>query len=550
VRFCAYSLRSNSVNMSGGKVGLDLYGGSSGSGNAVSNSVNMSGGTVQVNVYGGSSVSGNSMGNSVTISGGTVQGNVYGEGGNVYGGYVFDGTSMSTATNNIVTISGNPVFGPTTGLFGGWTDIGDAFTGNTLNLYSPNVTVASLQNFEYLNFFLPSTMGNAGVMLNVNNVANITDSIVNVGVEGASSPLKEGDHVVLIHTPGAGYLIGTPVNTTAGGQGMQGVTLRYLFDIEVRGDNDNELWAILRKVSVNPETEVLSKSFLSGVSLLNQTGDFISWHGMSGAVSAAKQARCRSYGIFFDVSGGWSRYDTGCHVDMSGLSLVTGLSKYVNLNSGSMTLGGFFEYGNGSYDTFNSFSNTSLHGNGNLHHFGGGILGRMDFRNHFYAEGSFRAGQVNNEYINGDLQDAMGRAASYDSSSAYYGLHVGGGKIWNITNHATLDLYGKYLWTQQQGDLVTLSTGDPVGFPKCELPPHPFRRTSHRCHEPSLQVVFRCSLGTRVRRCRPCHDQRLCHRRSFPSRRHGRRRTWRLLETGGLSRLPRRYGRPGIRRQT
>ncbi|MCL2347630.1 MAG: autotransporter outer membrane beta-barrel domain-containing protein [Planctomycetaceae bacterium] len=434
---------------------------------AAGNCVNINGGTVKGNIYGGWSNYGNSIGNSVTISGGSVQ-------GNIFGGVSYSGT----ATDNTVTISGTPDLS-TSVLIGGQTNYGgDAFTGNTLNLHTGEVgnqglAVSGLQNFQYLNFFLPSTMGNGGVMLNVNGQADITDSVVNVGVEGASSPLRSRDHVVLIRTPGAGDLVGTPVNTTADGQGMQGVTLRYLFDIEVKGNSDNELWAILRDIGVNPETEALSNGFLSGVSLLNQTGDLVAGQGlMNKAMCAAKSCRqpCmpawyRDYGIFCDLAGGWSRYNTGSHADMSGLSLVAGLSWCASLKSAPLTLGTFFEYGNGSYDTFNSFNNAaSIRGDGNLHHFGGGILGRMDFRNHFYADASFRAGQINNGYLSGDLRDALGRAASYDSASPYYGLHVGGGKVWNITNHSTLDLYGKYLWTQQQGDFVTLSTGDPVDF--------------------------------------------------------------------------------------
>ena len=62
------------------------------------------------------------------------------------------------------------------------------------------------------------------------------------------------------------------------------------------------------------------------------------------------------------------------------------------------------------------------------------------------------------------MRDALGRKADYDSNSAYYGFHAGAGYIWNITDKASLDLYGKYFWTRVTGDSVTLSTGDPVKF--------------------------------------------------------------------------------------
>jgi outer membrane autotransporter protein len=153
---------------------------------------------------------------------------------------------------------------------------------------------------------------------------------------------------------------------------------------------------------------------------------------------------------------------------MSSVSLIAGLAWGKDLSPGHLTLGAFFEHGNGSYDTYNSFSNAaSVHGNGDLYHIGGGLLGRMDFAptgaGHFYAEASGRAGDAHNEY-SGDLRDGTGARGAYGSSAAYYGLHLGTGYLWNINDEASFDLYGKYFWTRQDGDSLTLSTGDPIKF--------------------------------------------------------------------------------------
>ena len=41
-------------------------------------------------------------------------------------------------------------------------------------------------------------------------------------------------------------------------------------------------------------------------------------------------------------------------------TLIAGLSRHAKLSHGRcLTVGGFFDYGNGSYDTFNSFSNAA-----------------------------------------------------------------------------------------------------------------------------------------------------------------------------------------------
>lgn len=156
---------------------------------------------------------------------------------------------------------------------------------------------------------------------------------------------------------------------------------------------------------------------------------------------------------------------------MSSVSVLAGLAVGNDLAAGRLTLAAFVEYGDGSYDTYNSFANAAdVNGDGDTSHVGGGIVGRLDARDtgpgHVYGEASVRAGGVDNKWKSYDLREnfGQGRNAEYDSSSAYYGLHVGLGYVWKITAPASLDLYGKYFWTRQQGDDVTLSTGDPISF--------------------------------------------------------------------------------------
>jgi outer membrane autotransporter protein len=215
---------------------------------------------------------------------------------------------------------------------------------------------------------------------------------------------------------------------------------------------------------VNEQTKSLSEGFLAGLTLLNQGADLIAGSGMSEAARATLSTRHGS-GVFLTLAGGTIRHDTGSHVDMDSFSLLAGLSQGANLKAGRLTAGVFFEYGLGSYDTYNSFATAaSVRGKGDAHHYGGGLLGRMDFRNDFHLEASFRAGYLTNDYRSSDLRDGRGRKAGYDASSLYYGLHVGLGYVWKITSAASLDSYAKFFWTRQEGDSVRLSTGDPVRF--------------------------------------------------------------------------------------
>ncbi|MDR2893606.1 MAG: hypothetical protein LBV80_11115 [Deltaproteobacteria bacterium] len=149
---------TNSVEISSGLVYGEVFGGNAynagGDATANTNSVEISGGTVN-GVYGGyaendgTGTAGTASGNSVIISGGAA---VY---GNVYGGYsVVEGYGESgTATHNSVTISSAPIR-IITMLYGGYVGDNsspaagmDAFSGNTLNLYSAGHLVAGLYNF-------------------------------------------------------------------------------------------------------------------------------------------------------------------------------------------------------------------------------------------------------------------------------------------------------------------------------------------------------------------------------------------------------------------
>lgn len=485
---------NNSVTISGGTVEGNVVGGN-GKGTVTGNKVIMSGGTVNMDISGaGSDWDGEVTGNSVIISGGIV-------GGDIYAGWSNEGS----ATHNTLIISGAPDLSASTLYGGDGVTASDVFTGNTLNLHSANLAVTGLQNFQYLKFYVPAALGNNGKMLIVSDGADITGSIVNVGVEGSSSPLVPGDRIILIE---AGSLTGTPINNTSGAEGMHGVTLKYLFDITAEG---NQLIASLAKVTANEQAKTLSEGFLSGLIMLRQGGDLVAGQAIPQAVEAASRAEIPhlyGFGIFGTISGGWSRYDSGSHVDISSVSLLTGVSWGADLAPGRLTLGGFFEYGNGSYDTYNSFSNAaSVHGDGDIYYLGGGVLGRMDFADtgsgRFYAEGDIRAGGVHNDFASSDLRDAQGRKAKYDASSTYYSAHTGAGYIWDLKVKSWLDLYSKYFWTRQEGDFARLSTADSIRFKSADS--HRLRfggRFAHAVHErvsPYIGAAYEHEFDGKVR---------------------------------------------------
>ena len=311
-------------------------------------------------------------------------------------------------------------------------------------------------------------------LLRVTGDTDVSGSACNVGLAGGTS-LASGSTLTLLEVDPDKTL--TANNLQRGNGIVQiGSTVAHDITTDVALDpTTGRLSAVTAQVSpgrATDQSKALSEGFLGGLALNLQGADLVAGRGMDSAVRASSgtdDAERHGFAGFGALSGGSLRYNTGSHLDMNSLSLLTGLAWGIDLAPGRLTLGAFFEYGNGSYDTHNSFTNAaSVDGDGNAYYLGGGILARMDFVNigpgRFYAEASGRAGKTHNEYDSSDLRDAAGRKADYDSSSPYYGLHFGTGYVWNINDAATLDLYGKYFWTRQQGDSVGLSTGEHLSF--------------------------------------------------------------------------------------
>jgi outer membrane autotransporter protein len=212
--------------------------------------------------------------------------------------------------------------------------------------------------------------------------------------------------------------------------------------------------------SANEKTTVFTEAALGAMAMVTAGADLVAGSGILNAVQAAREAT-DSAGVFAVVSGQSMRYNTGSHVDMKSYSILSGLSWGWNLPPGRMTLGAFFEYGNGSYDTYNSFASTgTLKGNGDSYYIGGGILGRKDFVDtgpgNFYGEFSARAGKVHNDYTS-DIHDYDGKQIGFKADSTYYSGHLGTGYVWKPMEDLSLDVHGKYFWTHVEGDKSKLT---------------------------------------------------------------------------------------------
>jgi len=364
----------------------------------------------------------------------------------VYGGYACLAAGASgSATHNSVTIAGNANLSEAV-ISGGFVRdylnnsvAGmDARTGNMLNVKSSGMSVKGIRNFENLNFYLPADMAADETMLTVTNAVDITGSEIGVGVNGGSSALNIGDRITLIAAIGGltQDQDGTQASAIAGS-----IANVYTFDLTADGNN---LYATAITKAVNKQTKILPEGTAAGAIAALQAADNINGALLSGL----QDGKTEIFGSFF---GGNSKYDTGSSVEMSAFGAVAGVGKKFN----ALNAGVFVEYASGSFDT----QYGDVKGSGDASAIGGGLLVKKDIES-VYIEGLARAGQVSNDY----KTEIFGNNADFDYSSMYFGISLGGGKIFEVSENVNIDISAKYTLTNVSGGDADFATGDKYEF--------------------------------------------------------------------------------------
>ncbi len=462
----------NHVYISSGTIGEHVYGSySGGSGKVSENRVYISGSsTIKKEVYGGYVSSGKVSENRVYISGGTINEKVYGGDSNggdavenhvfisgsstikkeVYGGHSYNGA----VTGNSVFISGTPTFGTNTVLYGGHSDNGGDVSGNTLNFNSKELTVKQVKNFDAYNFCLPggTRAGNILLTMTAADGADISGSKVQVSAEGTAAAFKAGDQITLLYTDtsGTGSVIKAD-NMDYGKEMRQGVSVVYDITTGLNEDG-HKLVTTVNGGKVTEQSKSPVETQAAAAAFLNSGADLLAGSGIA-SMTAATSAED---GAIFGVMGGGSmRYKTGSYADVKGYNLAMGFGKAVTNNAGKLTFGPFIEYGKGEYT---SHLDGGIRGDGNTKYYGVGVLARQDNNSGVYYEGSLRYGRRDADYASGDLINFADNRVqtSYDSSSAYYGAHLGIGRVTELNDTTKADVYAKFMYTHQNGDSVAL----------------------------------------------------------------------------------------------
>ena len=458
-----YQAHHNTVNISGGSVGA-VYGGYSGSGEVHHNTVNIRGGSVSGDVYGGRSASGEAYDNTVIISVGSVSGDVYGgrsvsgtahhntvniSGGSVSGD-VYGGYASGSANDNEIIISGSAVI-ENANLYGSNSSNN---TGNTLTINGWSGSTQSVQNFNDI-AFKNINWKNNGSILTITNQKNLTSNLDNTNIKtihiAGGSNINVGESMTLIKNNGTLASIGDVTDTFTAGVAREGLGSTSV------DTTTGEVSFKVNSIKLSSQAVSAAQTRAASAAFVNQGTDLIS-------DSLDTISRDDNYGVktFAAVHGNRSKYDVADDIKINGWSTIVGVGNADKFDNGSeFSWGVFYENGSGNYRTYNSFNNEFFRGDGSMVYNGGGIAARYENKNGVYTEGSLRASMLKNELDNA-MRDANG-SYGYETESAYYGAHIGVGKIISLSDSSDLDIYGKFFHTYTEGDSVTIA-GDKFDF--------------------------------------------------------------------------------------
>ena len=395
-------------------------------------------------IIGGYAVEGDAKNNNVIISGDNTVINC-----NIYGG--IGGLMVSAGTgevsNNSITLKDNANLLQAE-LIGGYNAAGTDISGNKLIIDGwTGQNVKGAYNFSDIDFTNIKWASGNTVLKIIGN--GETDALANTKINhdnvifSGGTQLKTGDSMILVSGDNLDI---SADNVSTAGNFTAGVSIEGTGTTEV-ADDGNSVKYTLTEVKHLDQIDLIAENRAVAAAFVNQGTDLIS-------DSLDTISRYSNYGVktFAAVHGNRSKYDVNSDIKINGWSVIAGVGNADKFDNGSeFSWGVFYENGSGNYRTYNEFNNEFFRGDGSLVYNGGGIAARYTNKNGVYTEGSLRAGMLKSDMDNA-LRDGAGNFYGYESESAYYGAHIGIGKIISLSESSDLDVYGKFFHTYTEGD--------------------------------------------------------------------------------------------------
>ena len=388
---------------------------------------------------GGYASSGNASYNQIIITDSTISGNVYGT-------YI-DAASTQIANNNSITITGSSSNIANANLYGYATYSGNAkVSNNTLTLNGWSGSTKSVKNFNSINFDNINWQNGETVLKITAGAKNdLANTEIYLNSIAGGSKIAVGDTMTLIKSNKSVNLGIKKDNIKVKDNFFAGVATEGTGTATVKDDGSIDFKVDTLKA--NSQIDLVAENRAVAAAFVNQGTDLIS-------DSLDTISRDDNYGVktFAAVHGNRSKYDVNSDIKINGWSVIAGVGNADKFDNGSeFSWGVFYENGSGNYRTYNEFNNEFFRGDGSLVYNGGGVAARYTNKNGVYTEGSLRAGMLKSDMDNA-LRDGAGNFYGYESESAYYGAHIGVGKIISLSESSDLDVYGKFFHTYTEGD--------------------------------------------------------------------------------------------------
>ncbi|MDR0723893.1 MAG: hypothetical protein LBF23_01765 [Endomicrobium sp.] len=369
---------------------------------------------------------------------------------------------------------------------------------NTLQIdNAKNITVKEILNFDMFKFILPASTRNDDTILKLaNQDSNIGIDLSNnkVDVDNYEQfnslvslnliDITNGVGNISITNSKGSYLYNTRTELKLG---YGNKSLIFTFDptiapssVDPVDPNPDPNAPLPDSVTLDPQTIVISEGATANIVFVGQGLDLVMDEGLfSARRQTAKSAYNNDTDTPFFSAKGFSpftaftaakyKYFTGTSqdIDTTGFSIIAGLAKDSSVWGHNLTLGLFYEHGQGKYETYNFFDydNTNefiVAGKGNANYNGGGLLARLDLVNNIYFDASARLGNTYSDFLTFGLNKLS--RLSYDYSTTYYGAHGGLGYLLNLNDNLGLDFSGKYFFTNLAGREVNLPENQTINF--------------------------------------------------------------------------------------
>ena len=438
------SANGNKIYITDSDIGAVHAGKVNGEGDANENIVYLNNSKIKEVSYIGSTENGKANGNGLVI-----------ENGSTVDGFVLVGVGSKEANNNFVTIIGQNDLSKAQLIgYSGSNEVGKTHSGNTLNIDNFTGKIFVVSNFDIINF--------ENLDFTKKEILNITEGInglqntqIAISSIAGGKDIKVGDSVNLIEVTGEYGFEDNFANLNKQAVTNVGVASVVTSDI-AQNKEENTITATIAKIERNKQTNLVAENRAVAAAFVNQGTDLI-------ADSLDTLSRDGKYGVktFAAVHGNRSKYDVNSDIKINGWSTIVGVGAENEHNGGDFSWGVFYENGSGNYRTYNDFNNEFFRGDGSLVYNGGGIAARYENSHGVYTEGSLRAGMLKSEMTDA-LSDGENKYG-YESETAYYGAHIGVGKIFSLGDDSDLDVYGKFFHTYTEGDSFNVA-GDEFEF--------------------------------------------------------------------------------------